>query len=705
MLRTQIILKGYIYANKHIHMKKLISYLYRNNSIVYKVLLFLSTAFAIVYFFPKEGKFRYDFSQGKPWQYDNLYAPFDFAIQKSEKEVSEEIKEVTSSSKQYFLFNIEKKNSIEREFLNKIDDLSPSDSLSVKEIKRLRKSGLELIKDIYRFGFIDDVSKNKVNKNAIIILRKGDVIENISFQNLVQSKDILTRISDQFSDVESLTGKNFVFEVLSELIQPNVSFDTEYTQKELDEVLNDISYTKGMISKDALIIQKGDIVEGENLNVLQSFKEASKSLIWTKSNYNWLVLGYTLLVSLALLMLLLFLDRYRKEIFADNTKVTFIFSNVLLMIFAQTVMVKYNSDFLYVIPLSILPIVLKAFFDARLGLFTHVLTVLLLGFIVPNSFEFIYLHIIAGIVTILSVTELYKRASLFISIAQITLIYMVTYFAFSIIKEGNISNIKWEYFGLFAVNGLLSFLAVFFIYFYEKVFGLVSDVTLLELSNTNSKLLRELNEKAPGTFQHSMQVANLAEAAANEIGANSMLVRTGALYHDIGKMKNPKFFTENQITGVNPHNDLAPVDSARIILDHVIDGIEIAKKNNIPDRIIDFIRTHHGTSLVYYFYKKEQDRNPEEEVEEKKFRYQGPIPFSKETAILMICDAAEAASKSLQNPSAQSIDELIDKIVEGQKNNNQFINSNITFREIEKIKKVIKGKLMNIYHLRVEYPE
>ncbi|AUC14334.1 phosphohydrolase [Tenacibaculum sp. SZ-18] len=686
-------------------MKKLISYLYRNNSIVYKVLLFLSTAFAIVYFFPKGGKFRYDFSQGKPWQYDNLYAPFDFAIQKSEEEVSDEIKELSSSSKQYFLFNIEKKISIEREFLNKIDDLSPSDSLSVKEIKKLRKSGLELIKDIYRFGFIDDVSKNKVNKNAIIILRKGEVIENISFQNLVQSKDILRRISDQFSDVESLSGKNFVFEILSELIQPNVSFDAEYTQKELDEILNDISYTKGMISKDALIIQKGDIVEGENLNVLQSFKEASKSLIWTKSNYNWLVLGYTLLVSLALLMLLLFLDRYRKEIFADNTKVTFIFSNVLLMIFAQTVMVKYNSDLLYVIPLSILPIVLKAFFDARLGLFTHVLTILLLGFIVPNSFEFIYLHIIAGIVTILSVTELYKRASLFISIAQITLIYMVTYFAFSIIKEGNISNIKWEYFGLFAVNGLLSFLAVFFIYFYEKVFGLVSDVTLLELSNTNSKLLRELNEKAPGTFQHSMQVANLAEAAANEIGANSMLVRTGALYHDIGKMKNPKFFTENQITGVNPHNDLAPVDSARIILDHVMNGIEIAKKNNIPDRIIDFIRTHHGTSLVYYFYKKEQEMNPEEEIEEKKFRYQGPIPFSKETAILMICDAAEAASKSLQNPSAQSIDELIDKIVEGQKNNDQFINSNITFREIEKIKKVIKGKLMNIYHLRVEYPE
>uniref|UniRef100_UPI003AA88BA1 HDIG domain-containing metalloprotein n=2 Tax=Flavobacteriaceae TaxID=49546 RepID=UPI003AA88BA1 len=259
------------------------------------------------------------------------------------------------------------------------------------------------------------------------------------------------------------------------------------------------------------------------------------------------------------------------------------------------------------------------------------------------------------------------------------------------------------YFGLFAANGLLSFLAVFFIYFYEKLFGLVSDVTLLELSNTNSKLLRDLNEKAPGTFQHSMQVANLAEAAANEIGANSMLVRTGALYHDIGKMVNPMYFTENQSTGVNPHNDLLPVDSARIILDHVINGIEIAKKNKLPDRIIDFIRTHHGTSVTYYFYKQEQENNPDVDIQ--KFQYPGPIPFSKETAILMMCDAAEAASKSLKNPTAQSVDVLIDRIIDKQKNDNQFINSDITFREIEKIKKIIKNKLMNIYHLRVEYPE
>jgi hypothetical protein len=356
------------------------------------------------------------------------------------------------------------------------------------------------------------------------------------------------------------------------------------------------------------------------------------------------------------------------------------------------------------VPLIILPILLKAFFDARLGLFTHVLTVLLLGFIVPNSFEFIFLQIIAGIVTILTVSELYKRANLFVSISQITFIYMIAYFAFSIIQEGNTQQLNWQYFGLFALNGVLSFLSLFLILIYEKVFGLVSDVSLLELSNTNSKLLRELAEKAPGTFQHSMQVANLAEASANEIGANAMLVRTGALYHDIGKMLNPMYFTENQTTSVNPHNELTPRDSAKIIIDHVIEGIELAKKNRLPDRIIDFIRTHHGTTLVYYFYKKQQQQDIDDlDIEE--FTYGGPIPFSKETAILMMCDASEAASKSLKEPSAQLIDDLIEKIVDGQMESGQFMNADITFKEIETTKKIIKKKLNNIYHLRVEYPE
>lgn len=686
-------------------MSELITKLYKNNAVVYKVLLFLVTTVAIVYLFPKGGQFKYDFSQGKPWQYKNLYAPFDFAIQKTEEELALERKQIQESVKQYFVYDEVAVDEAMKSFANQMNLLRASDSLSAREIKKLIKAGETIIQRVYNPGFVNEGAKDKViDEKSIVEIRKGNAVENVVFDKLTQSKDILPLISDELIVSRNPYGRTYTFNKLSEILKPNVSFDNEFTQRELDEALKGISYTKGKVSKDELIIIKGDIVEGKTYNILKSFQTASQSEIWSKSNYNWIVFGYTLLVSLALLMLLLFLKQYRNSIFDDNNKVTFIFFNVSLLILLQTLVVKYNTSFLYIVPLSILPIVLKAFFDARLALFTHVLTVLLLGFIVPDSFEFIYLHIIAGIVAILTVSELYKRANLFISIGRITFIYMLTYFAFSILKEGNAENLKLNYFILFAVNGLLSFLAVFFIYFYEKVFGLVSDVTLLELSNTNSTLLRELNEKAPGTFQHSMQVASLAEAAANEIGANSMLVRTGALYHDIGKMANPIYFVENQSTGMNPHNELSPKDSAQIILSHVIKGIEIAKKNKLPDRIIDFIRTHHGTSLVYYFYKQELDSNPEE-VDKKKFQYQGPIPFSRETAILMICDAAEAASKSLKNPTAQSIEELVDKIVDKQKNDNQFINSDITFREIEKIKKVIKNKLMNIYHLRVAYPE
>jgi hypothetical protein len=408
-------------------------------------------------------------------------------------------------------------------------------------------------------------------------------------------------------------------------------------------------------------------------------------------------------VALVLLMLFLFLNKYRPDIFENNTKVSFIFFNILLMVFITTLVVKYDENYVFVVPLCILPLLLKTFFDARLGLLVHVLTILILGFVVPNSFEYIFLQIIAGIVTILTVSELYKRANLFITVAQITLIYVIGYLAFHIIHEGNLDNIMWFTLGLFLLSGMITLFVQPLIYVYEKLFGLVSDVSLLELSDTNSKLLKELSNKAPGTFYHSLQVANLAEAAANEIGANAMLVRVGALYHDIGKMLHPSYFTENQITNVNPHDELSPKDSAKIIIDHVINGIEVARKNNLPDRVIDFIRSHHGSTLVYYFFKKQEEL--EDDVQEVDFRYPGPLPFSKETAILMMSDSVEAASKSLKNPTFLMIDEFVDKIIAGQMAADQFINADITFKEIEMIKKVLKQKLTNIYHLRVEYPE
>ncbi len=687
-------------------MNAFVNKIYRNNTIIYKVILFLITTISIVYLFPKGGQFKYDFNNGQLWKYENLYATFDFAIQKTEEEIKLEKQEINANTKMYFLYDTIIVQQVKATFNTRINQININDTLTIENVKNFRDIGQKVIQSVYKFGYLEGVSENIVSdKDEIIALKKNNEVQDLLFKNLYTSKDVLAIINANLGDGTYSYGQKILLDILAGIIAPNVSFDKIFTDKVIDNEIENISYTKGKVSEGELIIFKGDIVEGKKLAVLKSLKSESESKVWTDSNYNWIIFGYTILVSLALLMLLLFLHKYRTDIFEDNNKVTFIFFNVFAIIFIQTLVVKYNADYLYVVPLSILPIIIKAFFDARLGLFTHVLTVLLLGYIVPDSFEFIYLHIIAGIVTILTVSELYNRANVFISVAQITLIYMLTYFAFSIIKEGNASQINLDYFMLFAANGLLSFLSIILIYIYEKLFGLVSDVTLLELSNTNTKLLRELNEKAPGTFQHSMQVANLAEAAANEIGANSMLVRTGALYHDIGKMLNPMYFTENQSTGVNPHNDLSPRDSSTIITNHVIKGVELAKKYNLPDRIIDFIRTHHGTSTTYYFYKKEQELNPDTKVDVKKFQYKGPIPFSKETAILMMCDAAEAASKSIKNPTAQSISDLIDKIINKQMSDNQFLNSDITFREIEIIKKVVKKKLMNIYHLRVEYPE
>ncbi|MFI1743181.1 HD family phosphohydrolase [Thalassobellus sediminis] len=682
-------------------MKDFINSLYRNHSLIYKGLLFVSTTILIVYLFPKSGKFKYNFEKGKPWQSENLYAPFDFAIKKTEEEITFEKNAITDNSVLYFNVDesiVEKVRQIYKSDFNKVFH----DSLFKKELPTIYSLGENIIDELYAYGILNE-NYDFSDESSVVLLKGRVEKQKAIFLNLIKQDAVKETIDKVLAaNNEEKLSTDFV-SLFFDLIEPNLIYDKSFTERVLKEELDKISFARGSIEKGTLIISKGEVVEGDKFQKLNSLKSEYESQVWSKSNYIWVLFAYTLLVALALLMLLLFLRKYRISVFENNTKVIFIFFNIFLMILITTLVISYNAKYIYVVPICILPLVFKAFFDARLGLFAHVITVLLLGFIVPNSYEYMFLQIIAGIVTILTVSELYKRANLFISVGQITLIYIVAYFAFFVIHEGTIDTIKWETFIWFVLCGLATLFVQPLIYIYEKLFGLVSDVSLLELSDTNSKLLKELSNKAPGTFHHSLNVANLAEASANEIGANAMLVRVGALYHDIGKMKSPTYFTENQSTGINPHDELSSKESARIITDHVIDGIEIAKKNNLPDRVVDFIRTHHGTSVVYYFYM--QEKKDFEDVDKLDFCYPGPKPFSKETAILMMCDSIEAASKSLKEPTSTKIDAFVESIIDKQIEEGQFLNANITFKEIQSIKKVLKHKLANIYHLRIEYPE
>ena len=682
-------------------MKDLINLYHKNHSLIYKLFLFIITTFVIVYLFPKSGTFRYSFEKGKPWQSENLYAPFDFAIKKSTEEIISEKEQIAKQSAVFFDIDTEvyanAKSDYELEFNSLFYEL-PNDFIKAE----LYEKGLSILDQIYKSGVLE-MSYDYGPNQQISILKDKTQNGFKSYLTFFLQTNLKSFVESQVINLGIQSYRQRFLALFFDIIKPNASLNKVLTNAFLEERLSQLKLVRGRVEKQTLIISKGEVVQGENYSILKSLESEYESQELTDSNYYWILSAYTLLVSLALLMLLLFVKKYRAEVFDNNTKVTFIFFNIVLMVLLTTLVVNFNSYYVYVVPLCILPLTLKAFFDARLGLFAHVITVLLLGFVVANNYEYMFLQTIAGIVTILTVSELYKRANLFISVGQITFIYIVSYFAFYVIHEGSINNLEWQTFLMFVLCGLATLFVQPLIYIYEKLFGLVSDVSLLELSDTNSKLLKELSEKAPGTFHHSLNVANLAEAAANEIGANAMLVRVGALYHDIGKMVNPTYFTENQSTGINQHDELSPKESVDIIINHVIDGIELAKKNNLPDRVIDFIRTHHGSSIVYFFYNKQLDSNLA--FNPSDFCYNGPKPFNKETAILMMCDSVEAASKSLKDPNSTKINNFVDSIISKQMDTDQFLNATITLKEIQSIKKVLKHKLANMYHLRIEYPE
>ena len=680
-------------------MKKFRYTLYFRESFVFKLIAFLAAVILIVQVFPKKAKFKYEFQKGKLWQHETLYAPFDFSLRKSADQIDAEKEEIKENSTVYYVKNTAVYESVMKSFHQK-KQLFFNNIPNPKREQLLEKAE-RFLEEIYEKGVI--LSIDNIGGGDINIIRNTNEFYEVSTDDIFNLKNLNPEIANYFSEQPYVEYKKRYHDLFFEILQPNIVIDQNFTQKTLEENLKEITYTRGWIKKGQLIIAKGETVEGEKFNALESLQSEYEDETWGKANYIWSQVGYYILVGIVLLIMALYLKIYEKNIYRNNIKISVVLLNMLTTIVFVGIITQTFPQYIYIAPVGIMVLILKAFFDLRTVIFVFISTILIIGFIVPNSFQFVFIQITAVMAIIVAPKDLHYRLNSFISASLITGAYLVIYVAFHIITEGTISGLDISLLTLFLLNGVGVLFSQPFTYIYEKAFGLVSDVSLLELSDTNSKLLRELSEKAPGTFQHSMQVANLAEAAASEIGANALLVRVGALYHDIGKMLNPVYFIENQKTSVNPHDDLTPLQSAQIITRHVADGIDLAKKNKLPQRIIDFIRTHHGTSLTYYFYRKELDVNPQ--CQEVDFRYPGPKPFSKETAILMMADSVEAATKSLKNPTYEILDDFVEKIVKKQLDDNQFINADITLKEIEKVKKVLKSKLVNIYHIRIAYPE
>lgn len=702
-------------------MKKLFSLIRDNHDSIFKAFLFLITLLIIVYFFPRKINFEHEYSKGKPWMQESIITSFDFPILKSEEQLQKEKQEVTKELLPIFVFN---KSIFEQQAVVFVENFEQKWSSS-KKIKKdkgfsffnlfgkdkqniktrkysLAYYGLSVLEHLYNKGIaqLSDEFQWK-EEGFLVLLQKENVAESYELDNFYTINSAVDYINalDKLSAEEAL----FIVPLLLEAISHNVYYDENATAKMLAYELDNIVSSRGMLQKGQIVIQKGELVNDDKYQILLSYQKEFEKQHWSEASENFLMLGQLLLVFVAFLILFLFLKQYRPSVLQDSTKVTLILLLIIAMVVLTSFTLKWNANYLYVIPFCILPIVLKAFFDTRLALFTHIITILIIGFIVHNGFEFVYLQLIAGIVSILTVLQMYKRAHLFVSALKIIGIYWLTYFALEITHEGSIVHINLVKFAYFAASGVFTLFAYPLIFSFEKLFSLVSDISLLELSDTNSPLLRRLANEAPGTFQHSLQVANLAEDGIIEINGNALLVRAGALYHDIGKLQNPMYFIENQSAGFNPHDELSFDESASIIINHVKNGIAIAKENKLPEELVDFIRTHHGTSTVQYFYKQFITTFPDEQVDIQDFTYPGPKPFSKETAVLMMADAVEAAARSINEPNSNNINQLVENIINKQIDSSQFVNADITLKEISQIKKLFKKKLVNIHHARVEY--
>lgn len=689
-------------------MTRLISFFRDRYNGLFKLFIFLAAISLLVFIFPKEAKFKYEFQKGKPWSHKDLIAPFDFPIYKPSEQIEEEKATLAENKKLFFRVDTSVKTIVQKKIMDDFDRLYGEKSakeLSSTEFTKTTQTINQLIERVYAKGIIatNAVIENKASDYSIELI-KGKEFENKELGELLTIKQAYLIIVEGLKDAD-IDIRNTLTDFFEKEIAQNVFFDETISNQVYKESLDELSLTEGLVLKNESVISKGELVDGRKLLMVQSLKTEFENKIGGGNQFYSILFGQILLVSLVMIALGLYLFLFRKSIISSDLKLTFLLLLIVLFVFAAKTALSIEIFSIYLVPFCMLPIVVRTFFDSRTAIFSHLVLVLIVGFMAPNAYEFIFIEMLTGIITIFSVLSLKNKGQLFISAAIIFSVYCACYFGISLIQEGNIENINYSAFSWFFGSAMLTLFAYPLIYMFEKIFGFVSEVTLLEIADTNNKLLRKLNMKAPGTFQHSLQVANLAEEAIQALGGNALLVRVGALYHDIGKMKAPLYFIENQTSNINPHDELSPEESAQIIIKHVKEGIEIAKKYNIPDIIIDFIRTHHGTSHVRYFLAKHKELNPDSEIDVSKFTYPGPIPFSKETSVLMMADSVEAASRSLQHYDSESIDKLVEGIIQYQIDEGQYVHADITFKDITTIKRMFKKKLKNIYHVRISYPD
>lgn len=671
---------------------------YKN--LIYKSLIFIATVSVIVYFLPNEGKFNYQFDINKPWKYGLLQASFDFPIYKNDIQVQKEQDSILADYQPYFQIDKEaEKNVLSklREDYNKTLRHSLPGTDYVRYIERTLKA-------LYEDGIIAGNDLKRMEEDSIIAIRLVD--KNVATSRFIDQLYTVKEAYEYLLNADTTHYKKKILQQcnLNDYITPNLVYDEEKSEAAQKDLLSNISWANGFVLKGQKIIDRGEIVDEQTYNILESLRKEWEKRSDSVQEKRLTLAGQILYVGIFLFCFMAYLELFRADYYERKGTLTLLFALIVFFPVLSSIMVEQNLSSIYVVPFAMIPIIVRVFLDSRTAFMAHVTIILLCSITLRFPHEFILLQVVAGMVAIYSLRELSQRSQLLRTALVVFISYALLYFAFELIHEDDLTKLNTRMYIYFMINGILLLFAYPLLFLLEKIFGFTSDVTLVELSNINNSLLREMSEVAPGTFQHSLQMANLAAAAANKIGGKSQLVRTGALYHDIGKMVNPAFFTENQ-SGVNPHKSLSYEQSAQVIISHITDGLKLAEKHNLPKVIKDFISTHHGRGLTKYFYISYKNEHPDEEVDQEKFRYPGPNPFTKEQAVLMMADSVEAASRSLPEYTEESISTLVDKIIDTQVSEGYFKECPITFKDIATVKALFKEKLKTMYHTRISYPE